>query len=111
MLSTLREYDGYQKCPIIFFRMLVKYMRPISTYLKTPSKTLFWNAYGDAIQYKDKNLNPIEVNNVFSLAKVNMNNIMDYIYSYMPTLLVNYTKQVTKSNLIRYLDEICQYLA
>ena len=111
MLSTLREYNGYQKCPIIFLRMLVKYMRPISTYLKTPSKTLFWNTYGDAIQYEDKNLDPIEVNNVFSLAKVNMNNIMDYIYSDMPTLLVNYTSQVNKSNLIRYLSEIGQYLA
>jgi len=111
MLSTLRQENGYQNCPIIFFRMLVKYMRPISTYLGTPERTLFWNTYGDAIQYKDNNLDPIAVSNVFHLAKVNMNNIMEYIYSDMPTLLLNYKQQITSSNLIRYLGEVCQYLA
>lgn len=111
LVKTLREDNGYQKCPIIFLRMLVKYMRPISKYLKTPESTLFWNTYGDVVHMVDKNLIAENVYEVFSLAKVNMNTIMDYIYSDMTSLVSNYNQKVQRSNLIRYLDEICQYLA
>ena len=111
MLTTLRNENGYQECPIVFLRMLLKYMRILSTYLKTPETTLFWNAYGSIVDVKDANFDPDNVNNVFSLAKVNMNNMMDYIYSDMPNLITNYKPIVQKSNLIRYLNEVCQYLA
>lgn len=111
MLTTLRKNNGYEKCPIIFLRILMKYMRPISNYLETSESVLFWNTYGDVLHIKDNNLQPEEVNNVFSLAKVNMNNIMNYIYSDMPSLITNYNQNIQNSNLLRYLKEVCQYLA
>lgn len=111
LLSKMRQKDGYVICPIMFLHILNRYMIQLSKYLKTPQNTLFWNTYGDVFDVSDTNFDPNNVQHTFEKMKMYLlANKPLRIMEELPKRLKNYSKQVNKSNLIRYLDEMCMYL-
>jgi len=86
-------------------------MVQLSTYLKTPQSTLFWNTYGDVFRIQDKNFDATNVHTVFTKTKTYFLTKKVYdLFEEFPTLLLNYRKQVKSSNLILYLQDICKIL-
>lgn len=111
LLSKMRQKDSYVICPLMFLHILNRYMIPLSKYLKTPQETFFWNTYGDVFDVLDTNFDPNNVHHTFEKMKMYLlANKPLRIMEELPKRLKNYSKQVKKSNLIRYLDEMCIYL-